>query len=170
MNPKSYESFPLWIVFTSNLLAVSVYALGALILSGFNATIIILYLLYCVWIEVRLLRRSCVNCYYYGRVCGTGRGKLCGLLFKKGDPEKFAKDEVTFKDMIPDFLVSLIPVVGGAILFLKEFDWVLAGLTAGILVLSFAGNALLRGRLLCKYCKQREIGCPAEKLFNKEKK
>jgi hypothetical protein len=36
---------------------------------------------------------------------------------------------------------------------------------AVLIALSFVGNAVLRGSFACKYCKQREIGCPAEKLF-----
>jgi hypothetical protein len=27
----------------------------------------------------------------------------------------------------------------------------------------------VRGQLACRYCKQREIGCPAAQLFNKQK-
>jgi hypothetical protein len=40
----------------------------------------------------------------------------------------------------------------------------------GSFLLTFIGNGLVRGSLACKYCKQREIGCPAEQLFNKKKK
>jgi hypothetical protein len=28
----------------------------------------------------------------------------------------------------------------------------------------------VRGQLACKYCKQRELGCPAEQLFSKTKR
>jgi hypothetical protein len=34
--------------------------------------------------------------------------------------------------------------------------------------LGFAGNAMVRGCLVWKHCKQKDIGCPAEKLFNKK--
>jgi hypothetical protein len=37
-------------------------------------------------------------------------------------------------------------------------------------MLSMGGNAMLRGSLACKYCKQKELGCKAEQLFNKGKK
>jgi hypothetical protein len=31
--------------------------------------------------------------------------------------------------------------------------------------LSLGGNSFVRTRIVCKYCRQREIGCPAEKFF-----
>ena len=37
-----------------------------------------------------------------------------------------------------------------------------------IILLTTLGNAIVRGSLACKHCMQRELGCPAEKLFSKE--
>jgi len=34
-----------------------------------------------------------------------------------------------------------------------------------LVMLSFVGNAVIRGSFACKYCRQREIGCPASRLF-----
>jgi hypothetical protein len=42
----------------------------------------------------------------------------------------------------------------------------LAVLLVVLVFLSLAGNAIIRGSFACKYCRQREIGCPAEKLFS----
>ena len=42
------------------------------------------------------------------------------------------------------------------------------GLALGIdalVALSFGGNAVVRGSFTCKYCKQQELGCPAQALF-----
>jgi hypothetical protein len=43
-------------------------------------------------------------------------------------------------------------------------------LILALLLLGFMGNALVRGQLACRYCKQREIGCPATQLFTKTEK
>ena len=43
----------------------------------------------------------------------------------------------------------------------------LAIIFIALLLLGFLGNALVRGHLACRYCRQREIGCPAERLFDK---
>ncbi len=110
---KTYERFPLWIVGLSNLLAVLIYGLGAYILAGFGLWLSGLYLFYCLGLEFRLLKGHCINCYYYGKVCGFGKGKLCSWLFKKGDPRKFGATDISWASMLPDFLVLLWPVVGG---------------------------------------------------------
>ena len=167
---ETYENFPAWIPILSNLVSISIYAIGAYILAGFGILFAILYLLYCLWLEIGILRRSCVDCYYYGKVCGLGKGKLCALLFKKGDPQKFVEKEISWAQLLPDFMVFIVPLVGGIILLLRNFNWLLVALLAILLMLSFGGNAAIRGSFACKYCKQREIGCPAEQLFGGKEK
>lgn len=165
---KSYEQFPVRITLLATLVTIATYAIGAYIVAGFGTVPVILYLLYCLWIELRVLKRSCVNCYYYGKVCGLGRGVLCSLLFKRGDPQRFIEDEVTWVHLVPDFMVSIIPIVGGVILLIRDFAWPLVAMLAIIVILSTVGNAVIRGSFACKYCRQREIGCPAERLFQKK--
>jgi hypothetical protein len=165
---RSYDSFPIWIVILCGLATISVYAVGAYVLAGFGILVPALYLLYCLWIEVRILRGSCVNCYYYGKLCGLGRGKLCSSLFKRGNPQRFAEKQASWSDVLPDFLVFVFPIAGGIVLLVRDFTWLLVAALAILVVLYLGGNAVTRGSLACKYCKQREIGCPAEKLFGGE--
>ena len=162
---QCYESFPAWIVVLCNLVGNSIYAVGAYILSRFGIWVSAAYLLYCLWMEIGVLRKSCVNCTYYGQVCAFGKGKLCSLLFKQGDPQAFASTEVSWYKLLPDLLVSIIPVVGGVVLLARQFSWLLLGALAILVVLSSVGNAFVRGSFACKYCRQREIGCPAANLF-----
>jgi hypothetical protein len=90
-------------------------------------------------------------------------------LFKKGDPQKFVEKEVSWSKILPDFMVFIFPLVGGIILLVIDFTLLLVAMLAILVILSFVGNAVIRGSFACKYCKQREIGCPAEKMFIKEK-
>lgn len=166
-NNKAYENFPIWIPLLSCVLSLSIYALGAYIFWLLGIAFIILYIIFCLWIELRILKLSCVNCYYYGKICGLGRGKLCALLFKKGNPEGFIEKEIAWKDLIPDFMVLIFPLVGGIIILIRDFNWLILVLMVILVMLSMAGNAVIRGSLACKYCKQKELGCPAEQLFNK---
>ena len=166
-NNKVYENFPVWIPLISCVLSVAIYALGAFIFYQLSIILTILYLLFCLWIEFKILKKSCVNCYYYGKICGLGRGKLCSLFFKKGTPEGFTERKISWKDLIPDFLVLIFPLVAGIIALIMDFTWLILVLIVILLLLSFCGNAVLRGSLACKYCKQRELGCPAEQLFSK---
>ncbi|MBV1728849.1 MAG: hypothetical protein KUA33_01135 [Methanobacterium sp.] len=70
--------------------------------------------------------------------------------------------------MIPDMMVFIFPVLGGIISLMYNFSWIILFLIAALLILSFAGNALVRGFLTCGKCKQRELGCPAEELFREK--
>jgi hypothetical protein len=170
MQSRTYEEYPLWAVAVSSAFAVTVYVLGAFILSGFGKLAVISYILYCLWIEYRVLRKGCVDCFYYDRLCCFGKGRICSMLFKKGEPKRFSEKQITLKHIIPDFMVGLIPLAGGAILLVRDFSCIIASAMVALAVLSFAGNAVIRGKLACRYCRQRELGCPAEKLFNKEGK
>ncbi len=166
---RTYESFPLWIPSVSCTQCLIVYFLGAYIMLQLGVLFAGLYAFFCVWVEYRIMRGSCVHCYYYGKLCGLGRGKLAAALFKKGDPAKFTDRDVSWKDMVPDFLVLIFPLAGGAAHLIKDFTWTMLVLLVILAFVSLAGNAFIRGSLACKYCKQRELGCPALDLFSKGK-
>jgi hypothetical protein len=72
--------------------------------------------------------------------------------------------------MVPDFLVFIIPVLAGILLLVREFSFTILVLIIALFLLGFMGNALVRGQLACRYCRQKEIGCPAVELFDKTKK
>ena len=72
--------------------------------------------------------------------------------------------------MLPDFLVSLLPLIGGIVLSVLYFSWLRVILMAILFALAFGGAAMIRGNLLCKYCKQGQLGCPAAKLFESAQK
>jgi len=111
-----------------------------------------------------------VNCYYYGKLCGLGKGKIAPLFIKKGDPKIFIKRDISWKDLIPDILVLLIPLLGGIFYLFIRFNFLTLVLMAAITILAMPCVGFMRGCLLCVNCKQRELGCPAEKLFGKRTK
>jgi hypothetical protein len=128
-----------------------------------------LFLFYVLVLEYRLIRYHCTDCYYWGKTCGFGKGRLSSLFFKKEDGLKFCTVEMTWKDMIPDILASLIPVIVGIVLLIFKFNFILLFALLILLVLTTAGNGYIRGNLTCIYCRQRESGCPAYDLFNQKK-
>ena len=166
---KYYENYPYHFVIISNLLSLTIYTIGAIIINLLGTIWLFIYLAYIVFLEIRLLGKGCVNCYYYGKRCAFGRGKLCSLFFKKGKPEKFTSGPFTWKNILPDLLVAIIPIIIGIIMIIINFNWILLTLIILLFLLASIGNRLVRGSLACKYCKQRELGCPAEKLFSKER-
>lgn len=103
-NKTVYEKFPIWIPSVPWAVSLSIYAIGVYILLKFAVFLAVLYILFCVWVEFEVLKESCVNCYYYGRTCSLGRGKLCAFIFKKGTAENFVDREISWKDIAPRFL------------------------------------------------------------------
>lgn len=169
MTPQAFESYPPWMALVGLSVALATYLLGAYILAGLGAPAPVLYLGYCAYIELSILRGSCVHCYYYGKVCGLGRGRLCSLLFKQGDPQAFLQRGVSLRDIIPDVLVSAIPLLGGIVVLVRQFSWVVLAAMLSIVALASAGNAFVRGFFACRYCAQRDLGCPVQKLFSKQR-
>ena len=165
---KTYEKYPTRIVVLSNAVALLIYLSGFVILFSLNWIAAIFYLVFILALEYRLLGKHCVNCYYWGKTCGFGKGRLSSLFFRKGDPSRFCENSFTWKDMIPDLLVSLIPLITATVLLIIRFDFIILFAAIILVGLTTIGNGYIRGNLTCKYCKQREIGCPAEQLFSKK--
>ena len=166
---KTFENYPIRIVTLSNVVSFGIYILGFIIIYHLGLVPSIIYLGFILVLEYRLIRYSCTNCYYWGKTCGFGKGRLSALIFKKGDPLKFCNNVITWKYMIPDLLVSLIPLAIGIILLIIKFDLLMLFALVVLIALTTAGNGYIRGTLACRNCKQREMGCPADKLFNKGK-
>lgn len=167
---ETYENYSCWIMIISTLVSIAIYLIGAFIIYQTGIILLSLYLLFIILLEIRLIKGHCVNCYYYGKFCAFGKGKLSAILFKKGSSKKFFKNKMTWKDMLPDFLVPIIPLIAGIVLLALKFNWLILICTVLLVILTSAGNGFVRGSLACKFCKQRELGCPAEQLFNKNKK
>jgi len=164
---QAYENYPVWMVIGSNLLSISIYLIGAAILYQIGLIWPVLFVLFILLLEFRLVRGHCVDCYYYGKTCAFGKGRLSSLFFPKGIPEHFSQRLITKKDLLPDFLVFFIPLVVGSALLIRDFSWILLILVIALFILGFAGNAVVRGQIACRYCRQKEIGCPAQRLFER---
>lgn len=167
---KCFENYPLSFVFIANLFQTLIYLNGASIIIYLGIIWLVIYLLFVIFLEFKLLKNSCINCYYYGKICFSGKGKLSSLFFKKGSTGKFNSKQMKFVDVLPDFLVSVIPMITGIVLLIIHFEWLLLILVIILFLLTFIGNGLIRGSLACKFCKQKNTGCPAEQFFNKTKK
>ncbi len=169
MDKKLYENYPLPTVLLADLNTLGIYLFGGLIIAGLGWLAVVIYVLYCLWLEVRLMRKSCVNCYYYGKLCFSGHGLLCSIFFKRGDAGKFNCTPITWKQLIPDFLLALVPLAVGLVLSFMIFNWLRLAYMIVLLVLAFPAVGYLRGNLACPNCKQKESGCPASEFFGSKK-
>jgi hypothetical protein len=118
--------------------------------------------------EINLLRTRCTRCYYYGKVCGFGKGKIAAALFAKDEEHEFTGAEISFIKLIPDLLISLIPIIGGIISLIISFQVIVLVCLIIFITLSFFVTGKIRGELVCKNCKQGDIGCPATEFFSKK--
>jgi len=162
-----YENYPTRIVFISTLLSVFIYLIGAYIIYQTGIVWLIIYLCYLIFLEIRLLKKSCIDCYYFGKTCAFGKGRISCLFFRKGDSKRFSQKKASWKDILPDLIAALVPAIICIFLLFINFNILLLSLLILLIVLGSFGNGFVRGKLACKYCKQRELGCPAEQLFQK---
>ena len=79
--PDFYENYPTVIVIVSNLLSFLIYGIGAGILYMVGLIWVTCYVLFILFLEFRLMSRHCVDCYYYGKTCAFGKGRLSPLFF-----------------------------------------------------------------------------------------
>jgi hypothetical protein len=73
--------------------------------------------------------------------------------FKKGESSQFCLKDFTWKDMIPDLLISLVPCLMGIVLLILNFDIILLSALLMLVLLTTFGNGYIRGTLTCRYCK-----------------
>lgn len=164
-NDTRFENYPARMVLLANSYSLATYALGAFVILGFGWPFVVLYLAFCAFLEFRVLSMSCRGCYYYGKTCFSGKGRVASKFFEQGPPGSMASRDITWLAVLPDFMVSLIPVFGGIYLLIVGFDWIILGAVAGLLLMATVGNSYIHGSIACKHCKQRDLGCPALKLF-----
>ncbi len=165
--PKGFERFPLWIVLVSNLVSWSVYFSGFYLLYLITPALSLLLFVYVIYLELSVYREGCVNCYYYGKRCAFGRGKIAKIFFKKGEPKKFTEKEVSMKDFLPSSLPAIATLFAGIYLLYQSFNWLVLGLTVWPIIVMFLGNPIIYGKLACPNCKQSYIGCPVCEMFKK---
>lgn len=167
MKTSPFENFPWWMVVACNAVGFGIYGIGLFLTARLGLAWGVLYAGYCVWMEWRLLSGSCRSCYYFGKRCGFGKGRVCSWFFTRQAARSLAAKTISWLEVVPDFMVSLVPLGVGIVLLIQDFSWGVLLLMLMLAGLGSAGTGFVRGQLACKFCKQRELGCPAEQLFSK---
>lgn len=163
----TFEKYPFYIVLMSNALNLLIYTSGILILLQAGIYYVIPYIAYILVLEIRLLKSGCTRCYYYGKTCAFGKGRVSSILFSKDESKNFCDKQYTKLGLMIDSLVSVAPLITGIVLMILDFSFSILLLCIAIVLFTTAGNGIIRGKFACKFCKQRELGCPAEKVFQK---
>ena len=151
------ESFPAWWIVLENIGFILNWGIGFVLLLPFkyNSVSIVswCYLVILAIVQISLKKYNCSNCYYYGKWCHLGWGKLTCLLFKEdsGNPEIGMKLAISYILQLPVILIAAL--VAG---FLYGFN-----LISVLLLIVFVVLNLLQGTILrkkgCAVCKARFI-------------
>lgn len=88
-------------------------------------------------------------------------GGLAGLFFTKRDSADFSNPKNVLPIAAPSFLALLLPLVMAIIFMFIKFSVALLLSFFAYFIIAFLVSFPLRKNVLCKYCKQGELGCPA---------
>ena len=115
--------------------------------------------LYALFLVVTLLfvlrKHLCTHCYYYGRMCNTGWGRLSAAMFKKDSGNyQFG---VRFAG-ITWMLATIAPIVGTILALVIHFS--ILSLLSFIVFILLTPINIISHRNDCRKCKMRFI-CPA---------
>jgi len=164
-----YENYPFGIVCTSIVLTVLSYTVGTVIFYLINSLLGIGYIILCLISIIIGIKFRCTFCYYYGKRCSSGLGKMAKLFFKKGNPNEFRNPKNLMLPAIFSFSVLFLPLIGAIILTIIRFSWIFLILFASYLIIAVVSGFVLKKNLFCKYCKQGKMGCPAYEGMQRKK-
>jgi hypothetical protein len=153
---NGFEEYPFWWVFLQNIFLLIYFGTGFAGIWKLQIYRIpfvsITYIIFIVIMLLFVLRKHlCTNCYYYGKRCNTGWGKIA-LIFRKNSGNYKTGTALAGLTWM---LVTLIPVTGFIIILFSNFSLVLFVL----FVLLTPVNFIIHKKA-CETCKMRFI-CPA---------
>jgi hypothetical protein len=154
------ECYPLRIVCISASLTIISYLAGAFIIYFFNPVLSAFYLILAALTLVVSMKLRCTHCYYFGKFCNFGLGKLAKFFFRKGEPSEFRNHKKVIITAILSFGTMLIPVFIGILMLVTDMTISNLGLLLGYILIGIAPNFLVRGNF-CDKCMQGQLGCPS---------
>jgi len=152
--PFPKDTYPWTLIILRWIISGLIFALGFYIFNNFNQMAAIIYSIYAVLgIVVILPLSKCRNCYWYGKRCQIGWGKVAAFLFPHGKEEDFR--------LSLHFTLLLTPiwVLPFLLAFLKLFTqrnlhWLI--IFALIFLLPFMKRWTRKG-LACRRCLHRRL-------------
>jgi hypothetical protein len=150
-----YGDYPTRLVAVNILGVLAALAVGVIIIAQFGLWAVLGYAMIALLAVVLSLAFGCARCHYYGRVCGTGLGKIACLIVDKRDEEEFGK---SLSQMVSWTLVGvtlLLPIAAGLISVREGFTFArLLWLVAFLVVMVVA--LVTHSRFACNRCRQAE--------------
>ena len=163
---KGLEDYPLTTVIGQNLFFIAYFVLG--IVGMWNLKLMkipvisILYALFLIIMLIFVLRKHlCTNCYYYGKRCNTGWGKLAKMMFEKDSGHYKLGVKLAG---ITWGLATLIPIIGIITVLIFKFELYLLAILFLFILLTPINFTIHKHS--CTKCKMRNI-CPASMVKSK---
>jgi hypothetical protein len=154
---KGLEEYPKSKIVLGNLVMVLWVASGTIACWFLFPWLAWVYLaLAVVMVGIVLRRLVCTNCYYYGKWCGLGWGKLAALFFKKGEIGKFRTTIGVKLAPITYGLLSLIPIIAIVIALILGFTIPKVIVLVVLLAVSYYSGVASRKKG-CINCKMRLV-------------
>jgi hypothetical protein len=151
------ESYPQLVIVIRWIILGTIFALGVYILWDIREVLGLAYIIYSLAALTLVLSLSrCASCFYYGRACNTGWGRVAAYLFPKGDESRYVEN---YSYSVFLHLLWLIPLGGGLFQLARSRSLVALCLVAGYAFLLLVEKIALK-KLACVRCHQREF-CPA---------
>ncbi len=151
------DNYPAHIIVIRWIILLLAFALGIYVLLEFHHMLAIVYIVYASLALTLILSLSrCGSCFYHGRFCNTGWGKIAAYLFKKGDESKYV-DRYDYAIFL--HLLWLIPLLAAALQAIRKRNVLALAIFAAYLLTLFVEKIILK-KLCCKRCHQRDF-CPA---------
>jgi hypothetical protein len=163
-----YDDYPLHIV-ALNLVEVLAAALvGVVLMAQLGWWAVLLYALVGVLGVLLSLAFGCTRCFYYGRLCGLGLGKLSALAFLQRDESEFGRAGSQTVAWTLVGLALALPIAAG--LFSLATGDLVPALPALVVFLALLVAIIItHRRMVCGHCRQaRDQRCTLSRLARAE--
>jgi len=160
-----YSSYPFSIILLRWIFSGALFSWGVYIFIDLKESLAYLYVLYGVASLTLFLPLSrCIHCYYHGKSCNVGWGKIAGYLFPKEDETKY-KEKHSYYILI--YPLWLFPGLVSFFQLLLKRNLKYLIIFFGFMGIWFIGKLFLKW-VCCGRCYQRNF-CPAVPFRGKEK-
>lgn len=154
------ENYPIKIVCISATFTIFSYLLGTIVIYVLHPILGFIFLLLAVSTIIISMKLRCTHCYYLGKYCNFGLGKLTAILFKEGESEEFRNTRKVVPTAMLSFGTMLLPVITGIGLIVIDFSLINIGLLLVYILFGIMPNFFVRGNF-CEKCMQGHLGCPS---------
>lgn len=154
------ESFPAITIVLGTMITITSVFLGAAVIFFFDLVFSMVYVGLYVVMTILNVRFRCNFCYYCGKRCPSGMGKLVKKEYLSRYNREFNNPVNYGLVGVFSFAMMILPIVIGIIALFLNFVIIQLVVLIFYCIVSFVPNAFLKGDR-CKKCKQGKLGCPA---------